>query len=183
MTTQGRHAAEDGSFARSAGGAVARGAALVAVAVLLGVLLLARGLDSGELFTSDGGGEQADGDQTPGTSPGGSTSTSSSTSQVGLRPPGEVRVLVANGAGIPGAASTRSDALAAAGYVTLEPANAAPVPATQVLYVEGYQGEAGQIATVLGAAPTAVQPLPDPPPVDPLDANVVIVLGPDTETG
>lgn len=182
MTTQGRHAAEDGSFVRSAGGAVARGAALVAVAVLLGVLLLARGLDSGELVAT-GGDEQSDEDQTPGTSPGGSTSTSTSTSQVGIRPPSEVRVLVANGAGVPGAAGTRSDALAAAGYTTLEPANAAPVPATQVLYVEGYQGEAGQIATVLGAAPTAVQPLPDPPPVDPLDAHVVIVLGPDTESG
>ena len=38
-----RHAATDGSFGRSAGGAAARGAGLLAVAVILGVVLLRNG--------------------------------------------------------------------------------------------------------------------------------------------
>lgn len=181
MTTHGRHAADDGSFARSAGGAVARGAALVAVAVLIGVLLLARGLDSGELVTTgDDGGEES---QPPGSTPGGTGSTTTSTAAPAVRQPSEVRVLVANGSGVAGAAGRRTETLATAGYATLEPANAAPVPATQVLHVEGYEAEAAAVATALGASPGAVQPLPDPPPVDPLDANVVVVLGQDTESG
>ena len=36
----GRHAADDGSFGRSAGGAMLRGALLLAIAVILGVVLL-----------------------------------------------------------------------------------------------------------------------------------------------
>lgn len=180
MTTTGRHAAEDGSFARSAGGAVVRGAALVAVAVLIGVLLLARGLDGDDLVpASDGDGDE----QTVGTSPGGTSSTTATTATAGPRTPGEVRVLVANGSGVAGAAGRRTDELAAAGYATLEPANAAPVPTTQVLFAEGYEADAAAVATAVGAAPGAVQPLPDPPPVDPADANVVVVLGPDTESG
>jgi len=38
-----RHAATDGSFGRSAGGAAARGAGLLAVAVIIGILLLRSG--------------------------------------------------------------------------------------------------------------------------------------------
>lgn len=181
VTSAGRQSSEDGSFVRSAGGAIARGALLVAVAVLIGVLLLARGLDSGDLVAS--GRDDDGGEQTEGTSPGGTASSTTSTSAAAVRPPSEVRVLVANGSGVPGVAGQRSDALGAAGYVTLEPANAAPTPTTQVLFVEGFQSEASAVATALGFAPTAVQPLPDPPPVDPLDANVVVVLGQDTEAG
>lgn len=182
MTTQGRHAADDGSFARSAGGAVVRGAALVAVAVLIGALLLARGLDEGELVSADDGGSEDGGEQTDGTTPGG-TAVSTTTTQPPPRAPADVRILVANGSGVPGAAGRRTDELATAGYTTLEPANAAPAPATAIYYAEGFQAEATAVGTALGAAAGAVQPLPEPPPVDPLDANVVVVLGPDTESG
>ena len=47
MTAQGRYAATDSSFGRSAGNAAARGGALVAVAVVIGFLLLWQG----SLFT------------------------------------------------------------------------------------------------------------------------------------
>jgi LytR cell envelope-related transcriptional attenuator len=180
VTTAGRHSAEDGSFVRSASGAIARGAALVAVAVLIGVLLLARGLDSGELVTASG---DDGGEETEGTSPGGTaSSTTATTAPTTARPASEVRVLVANGSGIPGVAGQRTETLATAGYATLEPANAAPTPNTQVLFVEGFQAEAAAVATALGFPATVAQPLPDPPPVDPLDANVVVVLGQDTES-
>lgn len=43
--TQGYHAADDGSLARSTGGAAARGALLIAVALVIGLLLMAFALD------------------------------------------------------------------------------------------------------------------------------------------
>jgi len=43
MTAPGRYASNDGSFARSTGNAAARGGALIAVAVVIGILLLWKG--------------------------------------------------------------------------------------------------------------------------------------------
>ncbi|MEM7143379.1 MAG: LytR C-terminal domain-containing protein [Actinomycetota bacterium] len=48
MTAPGRYAASDGSFAKSAGGAAARGGVLIAIAVVIGLALLAWGFDSGD---------------------------------------------------------------------------------------------------------------------------------------
>ena len=47
MTAPGRYAANDSSFARSAGGAAARGGVLIAIAVLIGLVLLWQGFDGG----------------------------------------------------------------------------------------------------------------------------------------
>jgi hypothetical protein len=51
-----------------------------------------------------------------------------------------------------------------------------------VYFTAGYQADAQQIAAKLGLAPSAVQPLPSPPPPtigDPKDANVVVLIGTD----
>lgn len=45
MSNQGYHAADDGSLARSTGGAAARGAMLIALALIIGLLLMAFALD------------------------------------------------------------------------------------------------------------------------------------------
>lgn len=45
MSNQGLHAADDGSLARSTGGAAARGAMLIALALIIGLLLMAFALD------------------------------------------------------------------------------------------------------------------------------------------
>ncbi len=45
MSSQGYHAADDGSLARSTGGAAARGAMLIALALIIGLLLMAFALD------------------------------------------------------------------------------------------------------------------------------------------
>lgn len=45
MSIQGQHAADDGSLARSTGGAAARGAMLIALALIIGLLLMAFALD------------------------------------------------------------------------------------------------------------------------------------------
>lgn len=170
-----------GGFARSTGTAAVRGFALIAVAVVVGFVLLSSGLDDDgtpvsandttTTTTTAADGEDATGSTTP---------TTSATP----KPANEVRVLVANGSGVQGAATTLNDQLKAKGYIGLDPKNAAGnVPATIVYFTEGFQREAAAVATAIGADATTVQALPNPPPLeDPAgfqDAHVLIVLGPD----
>ncbi len=58
MSNNGEHAADDGSLARSTGGAAARGAMLIALALVIGLVLMAFALD-------DQGSEITSGDSTP----------------------------------------------------------------------------------------------------------------------
>lgn len=64
MTSAGNHAADDGSLARSTGGAAARGALLIAVALIIGLVLMAFALDDPqtELTSSDTVSADADAD-------------------------------------------------------------------------------------------------------------------------
>jgi hypothetical protein len=172
--------------APAAQGSVARGAVLVAVAVVIGVLLLrdddaattqvAVGSDTaGEIDDGvvDDGGEDADPD---------STTTTPTTEAA--RPPAEVKVLVANGSGVNGAAGGATDALEALGYVTATPANAERLPATIVYYTTGFQAEAEALAAAIGAGEDSVTPMPAVAPVDDLQlANVLVHLGPDLAAG
>jgi len=179
---RGEHAAEDGSFGRSAGGAMARGIALIAAAVLLGVILL-NATDAPEPLTvssDESPDEGTEGDAaettTTTTAPPAATDT---TLPAGARPPAEVTVLVANGARVQGAASRLSTEIAKAGFTMAAPANTAPVPTSAVDFAEGYEADAQAVAALLAPAPP-VAPLPDPAPVEDLrGAQVVVVQAPD----
>lgn len=95
-------------------------------------------------------------------------------------PPAEVRVLVANGTSVAGAAGRVNDQLTGAGYNGLTPTNADSVDASVIYYEPGYELDARLIARNLNAAPEAVLPMPDAPPVSDLsEAHVLVVLGPD----
>ena len=180
---RGEHAAEDGSFGRSAGGAMARGIALIVAAVVIGLVLL-NATDAPEPLrvssdeTPDAGptGTQPTGTTTT-TAPTGSTDTTATA--VAARPPAEVTVLVANAARVQGAAGKLSAEIAKSGFKMTAPANGAPVPTSTVYFVEGYEPEARAVAALLTPAPP-VAPMPAPAPVDDLrGANVVVVQGPD----
>lgn len=152
-----------------------KGAILVVVAVVIGIALLRD--DSGTARISVGA-------ESPVTEPDDngdpSASSTSSTTTVPLRAPSEVKVLVANGSDVNGAASVQTNALKALGYVTANPGNTAQVPATVVYYTTGYEAEAAALAEAIGAPATAVQPLPTPAPVDDMAlSNVLVVVGPD----
>lgn len=169
-------------------GSVARGAILVVIALVIGVLLL-RDDDSSATQVSVGTDTPAsvdDGDG-DGAGDGGDVSDTSSTTPTteAARPPAEVKVLVANGSSVNGAAGTQTDELEALGYVTATPTNAAErVPATIVYYTAGFEPEARQLAGALGLADTAVAKLPAVAPVDDLQlSNLLVVLGPDLATG
>ncbi|MDP8992669.1 MAG: LytR C-terminal domain-containing protein [Actinomycetota bacterium] len=172
----GRHAAEDGSFGRSAGIAAGRGALLLAVAVVLGVVLLNAADDTPGRVSAGHREERTD---TAEEAPPPTTAEPPPTTAA-PRPPREVKVLSANGTKVNGAAGRVRDTLRARGYNVLAPVEAKPANASAVHFTPGYERDAQAVAEVLKLAPTAVQPLPDPPPLaDVRGANVVVVVGPD----
>lgn len=160
-------------------GSPAKGVVLVVVAVLIGFALLqdddsstaqvAVGADDDPAATVD---EEPEDD-----------AAESTTTTAAARPPSEVKVLVANGSEVNGAAGAQSDALEALGYVTANPTNAELVPATVVYFTPGYEAEAGDLAAAIDADPGAVNPLPTPAPVADMQlSNVLLVVGPDLAT-
>lgn len=181
---RGEHAADDGSFGRSAGGAMARGIFLIVAAVLLGVVLL-NATDGPEPFRTTSGTAsdttEPESDDDPSDEPADEPAdTTDDTEPVAVRPPAEVTVLVANGSGVRGAAAGLADTIAAAGYVVAEPANApAAVAASSVHYLPGYEREAQALASLLNPAPQ-VSAMPEPQPVPDLrGAQVLVLQGPD----
>jgi hypothetical protein len=152
-----------------AGGSV-RGALLVAIAVVIGLVLIRSGLDTDQALSAGDGGS--------GTT---TTEEDATTTTVAARPPAEVTVLVANGSGVDGAAARLTATIASQGYATATETNSERVPNTTVYFVEGYDREAAALAQALSpnAAP-ATAPMPAPPPVTDLaGAQVLVVLGPD----
>ncbi|MGI9624804.1 MAG: LytR C-terminal domain-containing protein [Acidimicrobiales bacterium] len=136
--------------------------------------------DTGTDSSTDGGdSSDAGGDSTDGSTDGGTDPPNI------LHPPAEVRVLVANGTSVAGAAGRVSDILEARNYGVLTPTNTTePLDATVVYYVPGYELDARQIAQIIEAPPESVAPMPDTPPVDDLnEAHVLVGLGPDLVTG
>jgi hypothetical protein len=159
-------------------GSVAKGAILVAVALLIGFALL-RDSDSGDAEVAVGADDNPAASSDDGD--GDDTSSSTTSTTAAPRPPAEVKVLIANGSDIDGAAGAQTDALEALGYVTADPTNTSTkVPATVVYFTVGYQAEAEALAEAIGAAVTEVKPLPTPAPVDDLQlSNVLVIVGPD----
>ncbi len=218
--TNGFHAADDGSLARSTGGAAARGAMLIALAIIIGIVLLMFALNDPETeVASDGDdieavaedGEAADGaDNSDGNADGAGveavdpadepTGTIDDTADAEVipeepieatgvaRPPSEVNVVVANGVGTSGIAGAAADVLIADGYIGV----AADAPSTQtsvIIYREGFDADAREVATILGTTPDIIQPVGADGSVpinqNAIDdgraaaANVVVIIGTD----
>jgi hypothetical protein len=177
----GRYAAGDGSFARSAGIQTARGAALLLVAVLVGVLLLrtAPSESSTPVTTKTPKAARKTVSRPPVTT---GASVTTPTTAAGPRAPTQVSVLVANGTKVTGAASRVDVQLAQAGYNSVGTANATSSDnaTTVVDFTPGYQPEASALAASLSLPATTAQPMPSPPPVtDTKGANIVVVVGTD----
>ncbi len=164
----------------------ARGIVLLAAAVVLGLFLL-RAIDdsssSDDIATATTDTTAANGEATDTTAAedGGDTTTTAP-----LRQPAEIVVRVANVSGVSGAAGAKTEQLAAAGYQTVEATNGPEgqqLDATQVLFVDGFEGEAGALAEALGAPADGVAAIPAQPPADPGGAQLVVMLGTDLAGG
>ena len=156
----------------------AKGAFLLAVAAILGIILL-QAFDDGGSSVGVGVGNTT----IPSGATGGATATTLPPAQTvptvpASRAPADVIVLVANGTGIKGLGSQNADALKALGYNTLTAVDATRVlDASTVQYVEGYQPEARAVGLTLGLPASAVVPLNSPPVSDTQGANVFVLLG------
>ena len=180
----GNHAAADGSFGRSAGGAAGRGIVLLAVALLIGILLL-NATDAeppGTRVTTEPPGAAGDdgGDAADGAGDGGAAaSTTLPPTTLAPRAPREVKVIVVNASGVKGAAGKASDMLKPPGYNVLAPTNASNSESA-VYFTPGYDADAAAVAAVLGFPAPTVKPLPTPPPIpDSKGAHVVVMVGRD----
>ena len=156
------------------------GIVIIAIAVLIGVVLVFRGLSDtpGEL-----GGPSTDGlvattttldrDAPPPTDVNQDTTPAPA--------PADILVLVANGSGVAGLAGQTSEALTGLGFRTLEPTNVDQGAInSNVYYVEGSEPAAVEVAAALGLPASSVAPLPTPPPVASVgEAVVLVVLGAD----
>ena len=157
-----------------------RGIVLVAVAVVIGLILLGSGLDDtvstarvddSAASSDDGGGDD-------------SSDTPDDTAVGSPLSPSEINVIVANGAGVEGAAATVSATLTQLGYTPLEPTNTT-VPATETPLDSVYyqtspntQAQAEKVAEDLGVSPSAVLPYPAEAAPAPIGlAQVLVVLG------
>lgn len=159
----------------------ARGLALIATAVIIGLFLLRNwdGSSAGgtEIATADAGGDQAaggDGGAAP-TDSGEPTATT-----VAPRPPAEVTVRVLNATDVVGAAGGLSDQLAQNGYPTVEPDDAGQkLDITKIVFAGGYEQEAAELARAIGSPADSVEALAEPPQFDPAGAQLIVLLGAD----
>ncbi|HEY4408348.1 MAG TPA: LytR C-terminal domain-containing protein [Acidimicrobiia bacterium] len=144
-----RPALSASSFTRSMLGAFARGTGLVAVALVIGIVLLQ---------WSDASTDAAAGGQPP---PAGTpvapseSSTTTTTAPPGPRPPAQVAVLVLNGTGKNAQAKPMADRLAVVGYHTLTSGTVSKRADTVVLCRPGLDREAAALVAATGLGPAA----------------------------
>lgn len=177
MTAPGQYAAGDGSFGRSAGGAVGRGVVLVLIAVAIGAFLLRSGFDN-----SNGGAQTTVGSNDPAEAQNPEDEEGEAVDPVGegngdpadpatettappplpTREPSQVKVAAVNGTGTAGLAGRTADLMGVHGYVT-GAKNAASVPmAVSVIYYRaGFSEDAKAVATHLRAPADIIAPAPE----------------------
>lgn len=163
---------------------VGKAAALIVVALLLGVIVI-RDNSSGagpvsaddireainDSFTTTTVAPDDDGPVTPTTGP--------------LRQPGQIKVVAINATGTAGKAGSATDRLRTAGYNVLQPGNANAAttnsrPASLIYVVSaGYEREAEVVAALFGLPASAVRALPNPSPSADIrsDANLAVLVG------
>jgi hypothetical protein len=178
-------------------GMASRGLLLLGVLVALGFLVLWRAFDGG------GDGEASvNGNATSSSvavdgaastaAPGGTDTTTATT--VAATPttaapvvsPADVRFITVNAAGIGGLARTTADTLSSLGYTRVDATNGnVSDAATSFVYFQGENKAHGDlVAQALTIPLTNVQPIPSPPPIAtvPADVTVVVYLGLDRQT-
>ena len=153
--------------ARSPGAAGgAKGAVVVGLAVILGIVGLQILDDSGDGTSSATGTTVV---TTVTTAPGATT--------VPPRQNGDVRVKVYNASGVQGRAQTLTDTLRADGYNMQEPATLDDQrQGTVVECVAGFERE-GALLSLYGVAGSTVADYPSDPPEGASDADCIVVIG------
>lgn len=159
---------------------MAKGAVLIAVAVVIGIVLLQVVDDgsTGRVIASGGDGRTT---TTTADKQGAARTTTTTTPAAPPKNPDQLRLLVLNGGAPAGSAGTMSEALKQKGYTNQEPANDDNKSRTgNIVYCrEGFSREAAALAVAVGAGTTAEAfPAPAPPFSDKADCVVVVGKAP-----
>jgi LytR cell envelope-related transcriptional attenuator len=170
------------SAGRNLAATATRGAVLIGLAVIIGLVLLQIVDDAkGGGGASGGGGGGGGAVTTTATTAAEGSTTTTTVAANGARPPSEVQVQVLNGSGVAGAAAQRSNDLKAKGYPVLPAGNApAPRTGTAVQCKKGYEKEAQALVNALGTLSirATIEPYPNPAPVGVnAQANCLVILG------
>jgi hypothetical protein len=154
------------------------GIALIAAALLIGIVLLAKGFSQEDSLVATG---VPDTDRTTTTTSatGGAVEETTTTTAAVANPPASVSVIVANGTGTTGVAGTNAEKLTAAGYTDVETTNAPTSTRSNVYFAAGAQADAQAVATALSLDQASVQAMPTPPPVELAGATVLVIIGSD----
>jgi hypothetical protein len=107
--------------------------------------------------------------------------TTTTTTVPEVRDRADVRVVLANGAGLPGLISANGERLRVAGYVDVTGVDVPERPGRTTVYVrEGFEAEGDMLADDLGLNDPFIVGLPDEPvtPIDD-DGDLIVVLAPD----
>jgi hypothetical protein len=160
----------------------ARGAALIGLAVIVGIIGL-QVLDD----SSPGGSEvtvpTAAGQTTlPGTAttaPGAATtSKAATTTTVKVKKNADVKVIIYNASGVNGMASNMSDKLKSVGYNVIDTGNLTPIrTGTTVQCRAGLEAEATKLANDGVGSGATVAPFPSNPPKGSDAADCIVILG------
>ena len=172
-----------GGPSRSSGlSSAARGAILVGLAVILGIVGLQILDDSGPAS----GSSDATVTTTPGSTPttiagtgttSGSTSGTSSTT-LAIRPNSEVKVKVYNASGVQGRAQILTDDLKAKGYNLQTPANLSTQRSgTVVECVKGFKTEGTLLAAYGVGDGATLEAYPSSPPDGASEADCIVIIG------
>ena len=145
-----------------------RGAILVALAVVVGFLVL-RGVADREQIPLSTGAPVTVATPTPEPTTDIGTATLPTPEPVvdlsSARPNAQVSVLVANGTDVSGQAGRLTDVLRNQGFNTRQPKNADTRPTSVIYYRPGFDVEAEVVRDVLQSPNTPIAPMPVPDPV------------------
>jgi hypothetical protein len=145
----------------------ARGAIVVGLAVIIGIV--------GLQILDDSGPSTGDAQLTTTVPTSGTGSASTTTA---LRKPADVRVKVYNASGVQGTAQTLTDKLHTQGYNMQTPANLnSQRSGTVVECVDGFQREGTLLAGYGIGNGATIQPYPKDPPEGASDADCIVIIG------
>jgi hypothetical protein len=169
-------ARDNGDFARGASTAALKGAGLVAIAVIIGIVLL-QITDNNKPSNSTAATVKTTTTTAKTTTTTAKKQTSTTTAAHATKSPDQVSLVVLNAGAKAGAAKAMSNSLKAKGYIN-QPNQATDWPSKtvtgKVVYCKtGYTQEAAALAVAVGSGtPTAAFPSPAPPS----SANVICVV-------
>jgi hypothetical protein len=154
-----------------------RGAGLVGLAVVLGIVLL-QVIDKGPAGNGATPAGTSQATTAPPTSAAAPESSQPATTAGGgnVKPRAEVRVVVFNAGAASGSAGNMTNKLRSLGYQLAPPANTNARRGTAVQCKQGFDKEAVQLQGDVGAG-TTVEPLANPPLPESENVNCVVLVG------